>query len=325
MIVHFYSGAKNIRVVPKEERPNIAKTFRAGFYYLIPIVMLVILLLSYMSPGRSIYWVVLAMLAVTLCARIIQRGAAGIPEVLKKFVKDVVAGFISGADDCLIIGSVAGCTGIVVAVVMITGLGFSFTTAVMALAGNHLIMGVFMAFLACFVLGIGLPVTAAYVLCAILAAGGLTELGMAPIAAHFLFFWYSQTSNISPPICLAAFVGAGIAKANPFKVGINSMIFGAYIFIMPLLFVYSDILMPNGLTASAVQAMVTGFLSTIPYAAFVTGFYRAPVNWPVRLILLGASLCMMYPELVSDLIGISIMVIVYFWQVIAEKRTAIAT
>jgi TRAP transporter 4TM/12TM fusion protein len=324
MIVHFYAGAKGIKVVPREERPSISKTFFSGFYYLIPIVILVILLLSYMSPGRSIYWVVWAMMVVTLCARIIRRGSADIPAVLKNFVKDIVAGFIEGADGCLIIGSVAGCTGIVVAVVMITGLGFSFTTAVMALAGNQMIMGVLMALLASYVLGMGLTVTAAYILCAILAAGGLTELGMAPIAAHFLLFWYSQTSNISPPVCLAAFVGAGIAKANPFKVGFNALMFGAYIFIMPLLFVYSDILMPNGLTFGAVQAMVTGFLSTIPYAAFVTGYYRAHISWPVRLILLAASLCMMYPGLVTDLIGVFIMAVIYLWQMIAEKHAAIA-
>jgi TRAP-type uncharacterized transport system fused permease subunit len=181
-----------------------------------------------------------------------------------------------------------------------------------------------MALLASYVLGMGLTVTAAYILCAILAATGLTSLGMAPLAVHFLLFWYSQTSNISPPVCLAAFVGAGIAKANPFKVGFNSLMFGAYLFIMPLLFVYSDILMPEGLTSRAIQAMLTGFLSTIPYAAFVTGFYRSFIGWPVRIILLSSSLFMMYPGSVTDILGFVIMIAVYVWQYFTEKRAVLA-
>ncbi|MDR1827606.1 MAG: TRAP transporter fused permease subunit [Methylobacteriaceae bacterium] len=324
MIVHFYAGAKSITPVPPEERPNIRETFLKGAHFLLPLILLIYLLLTYMSPSRAIYWVVLAMVATTLIVRILRRQSDSIVSVSIRLVKDVINGFINSATDCLVIGSVAGSTGVVVSVVMITGLGFSFTTAVMALAGNHLIVGVLMALLASYVLGMGLTVTASYILCAILAANGLVALGMTPLAAHFLLFWYSQTSNISPPVCLAAFVGAGIAKANPFRVGFNALMFSAYIFIMPLLFVYSDILMPDGLTASAVQAMISGFLSTIPYAAFVTGYYRAPLSWPVRLLLLCSSLLMMHPGAITDFVGVSIMILVYAWQFFSEKRNKAA-
>lgn len=319
MIVHFYAGAKNIPPIPKEERPDAWAIFKDGFYYFIPLILLIYLLMTYMSAGRAVYWTILSMLVITLIVRLIRKDQPTVGGTCKKFAGDVLKGLKEGAQDSLTIGAVTGSTGIVVAGVMITGLGFTFTTAVMALAGKYIIMGILMSLIAAYVLGMGLTVTAAYILCAILAAPALVKLGILPIAAHFLLFWYSQTSNISPPVCLAAFVGAGIAKAHPFKVGFNSLIFSAFIFIMPLLFVYSEILMPNGLNFHAFSAMISGFLATIPYAAAITGFYRAKLNWPLRAVLLLASVCMVFPEKFTDYVGLTIMIVIYVWQCIREK------
>lgn len=320
MIVHFYAGAKNIPPIPKEERPDAWAIFKDGFYYFIPLILLIYLLMIYVSAGRAVYWSILTMLATTLIVRLIRKDQPTVGGTCKKFAGDVIKGLSEGAEGSLTIGAVTGSTGIVVAGVMITSLGFTFTTAVMALAGKYIIMGILMSLIAAYVLGMGLTVTAAYILCAILAAPALVKLGILPLAAHFLLFWYSQTSNISPPVCLAAFVGAGIAKANPFKVGFNSLLFSAFIFIMPLLFVYSEILMPNGLNSNAISAMVSGFFATIPYAAAITGFYRAKLNWPLRVVLFIAAVCMIFPENFTDYVGFAIMIVIYVWQYIREKR-----
>src|SRR3546814_19687510 len=102
--------------------------------------------------------------------------------------------------------------------------------------------------------------TSSYILMAILVAPGLEAMGVSALAAHMLVFWYSQSSNISPPVCMAAFAGASIAKSDPMRTGFTALKFSAFLFIIPLLFIYTPILMPEGLHVQAVQAMVTSFI-----------------------------------------------------------------
>lgn len=323
MIVHYYAGAHNIPVIPKEERPDTMKIFKDGFYYFIPLIVLIVLLCFGISAQRAIYWTVLSMVGVVLVARIFKRGDKPITDVCKEFGKDVVAGFKGGGDGSLTIGAVAGTTGIVVAGVMLTGLGFSFTTAVMAAAGNYLILAIGMSFLAAYVLGMGLTVTAAYILCAVLAAPSLVKMGMTPLAAHFLLFWYSQTSNISPPVCLAAFVGAGIAKAHPYKCGFNALRFSAFLLIMPLMFAYSEIMMPNGLNFNAAWAIFGAAMATIPYAGGIVGYFYGRLNIPLRVLLLATSALYIIPTIPSTLIALAITAVVAFYQLKKNKKNAV--
>lgn len=314
MIVHYYARANDIPVIPKEQRPSAWAIFKDGFYFLIPLVMLIVLLVSGISAQRAIYWTIIAMIFIVLIARVLKHGEESISAVVKKWFFDVIGGFESGADGSLTIGSVAGTTGIVVAGISITGLGFSFTTAVMSAAKGYLILAIGLSFLAAYVLGMGLTVTAAYILCATLATNSLTALGMTTVAAHFLLFWYSQTSNVSPPVCLAAFVGSGIAKAHPYKTGFNALKFSAALLWLPLLFAYSDILMPNGLTFSAVWAMLGAAFATIPYAGGIAGYFYGEAKWPVRIILFGVTVLSILPSYWSTGGAVIIFAVLALWQ-----------
>lgn len=314
MIVHYYALSNNIPIVPKSQRPNAWKLFKDGFYYLIPLILLIVLLVSGFSAQRSIYWTIVVMIGLVLIARIVKRGEASVGSVVKKWFLDVIGGFESGADGSLTIGSVAGTTGIVVAGISLTGLGFSFTTAVMAAAKGYLILAIALAFLAAYVLGMGLTVTAAYVLCATLATNALVTLGMTAVGAHFLLFWYSQTSNVSPPVCLAAFVGSGIAKSHPYKTGFNALKFSAAIVWLPLLFAYSDILMPNGLTFSAIWAMIGATLATIPYAGGIAGYFYGEAKWFVRALLIGVTVLFILPSYWSTILAVVLSVIIALLQ-----------
>jgi TRAP transporter 4TM/12TM fusion protein len=323
MIVHYYAKAHNIPVVPKEERPNVWAILKESFYYMIPLIMLLYMLMTYVSAQRSIYWVILTMIAITLLARLIKKRESSAADTCKEFGQDLLKGFKAGADGSLTIGAVVGTTGIVVGGVMLTGIGFSFTTAVMAVAGDRLIIAILMAFIAAYILGMGLTVTAAYILCAVLAVPALVKLGVNPLAAHMLVFWFSQTSNISPPVCLAAFVGAGIAKSHPYKTGFNALMFSVYLLVMPLLFVYSEILMPNGLTMNAVAAMVSSFVGTIAYAAAINGYYHSKLNIVLRLVMLAAGIFLVIPGSYTDVIGYIIMIVIYVWQRLQERRVRV--
>lgn len=314
MIVHYYALANNIPTIPKAQRPNAWKLFKEGFYYLIPLVLLIVLLVGGFSAQRSIYWTIILMMGLVLIARIVKRGDKKVFEVVKQWFLDVVGGFEAGADGSLTIGAVAGTTGIVVAGISITGLGFSFTTAVMSAAKGYLILAIGLAFLAAYVLGMGLTVTAAYVLCATLATNSLVTLGMTAIGAHFLLFWYSQTSNVSPPVCLAAFVGAGIADSHPYKTGFNALKFSAALIWLPLLFAYSDILMPNGFTFTAVWAMFGAAFATIPYAGGIAGYFYGEAKWYIRVLLLGVTVLAILPNYWSTAAAVVIFILVALYQ-----------
>ena len=279
---------------------------------MIPVLVLLALLLNFYNPSTSIYWTIIVMIIVTTLARLVQnKGQQSTGAILKKTLSDTITGLKGGAEDTLVLGSVVGNTGIIIAMVMLTGLAFIFTTSVISLTGGLLPVGIVLALFAGYVLGMGLTVTSVYILLAILVAPSLVKLGMDPLAAHLMIFWFSQTSNISPPVCVAAFVGAGIAKANPYKVGFNSFRFAAFIFIMPLLFAYSDILMPEGLTLSAAFAMLSGALAVIPYAAAVAGYFRAPLAKYQRTLLFISAVLLVLPELITSLIGVAITIGVY--------------
>lgn len=320
MIAHFQALAKNVPVVPKEERPNPWKTFRQGWFYIIPIIVLLCLLLSFVSPSRSIFWTIIITIVISVVARLFQRKQP-VVKTLKESGRDLILGLRNGAEDSLTIGAVVGTAGIIIGMVLLTGLAFLFTTSVMSLSGGLLPMGILMALLAGYVLGMGMTVTSVYILLAILVVPGLVKLGMDPLAAHFLVFWYSQTSNISPPVCCAAFVGAGIAKANPFRVGFNSFQFAAFIFIMPLLFVYSEILMPKGFTWGTAFAMASGFLSTIPYAAAVSGYFRRPLAKWQRLTLFCGAVMLVIPGIWTDLLGIFITIFIFLHQTFPKPKS----
>lgn len=314
MIVHYYALANNIPIIPKAQRPDAWKLFKDGFYYLIPLVLLIVLLVGGYSAQRSIYWTIILMMVLVLIARIIKRGDKKVAEVVRQWFLDVVGGFEAGADGSLTIGAVAGTTGIVVAGISITGLGFSFTTAVMSAAKGYLILAIGLAFLAAYVLGMGLTVTAAYVLCATLATNSLVSLGMTALGAHFLLFWYSQTSNVSPPVCLAAFVGAGIADSHPYKTGFNALKFSAALIWLPLLFAYSDILMPNGFTFSAVWAMFGAAFATIPYAGGIAGYFYGEAKWYVRVLLFCVTVLAILPNYWSTAVAVVLFVLIALYQ-----------
>jgi TRAP transporter 4TM/12TM fusion protein len=312
MFCHFYAIANpNIRVVPKEERPGVWETFRKGFYYLIPILLLVYLLVTFVTPMRAVYWSIVSILVIAFIVEIVRKGERPISRVVGEFGGKLYQGFEEGGEGAILVGAIGGSIGLVVASALVTGLAFTFTSSVMSLSGGSILIAIALSFAVAFVLGMGLTVTAAYILCAIMCVPVLVKLGVNPIAAHFLVFWFSQTSNLSPPVCVAAFVGAAIAGAHPYKVGFNSMLFGAALFVMPLMFVYSDILMPHGFTASAALAMFNGFAACIPYAAGITGYYRRKVGILSRALLLLSAGLLLYPNVESSVIALVIMFAIY--------------
>jgi len=135
-------------------------------------------------------------------------------------------------------------------------------------------------------------------------------MGIPLIAAHFSVFWFSQSSNVTPPVCMAAFAGASIAGAHPYNTGFHAMRFSSYLYLMPFMFVYSPILMPNGFNAEVLYSWIILFLSVIPFAAGAMGYLFGNLNVVQRTLLIVSAFMFIFPIAVVDIVGVALLLIV---------------
>jgi TRAP-type uncharacterized transport system fused permease subunit len=146
----------------------------------------------------------------------------------------------------LLIGATVGVIGVIVGVISLTGMGLKFSDLIIALAGNSLLLAIILIALASLVLGMGVPVTASYLIVAVLAVPALGAFGVAAIVAHQIVYWLSQDSNITPPVCVAAYAGAAIAGSDPWKTGWTAFKFAKMLYVMPLLFAFTPSILFQG-------------------------------------------------------------------------------
>jgi TRAP transporter 4TM/12TM fusion protein len=193
---------------------------------------------------------------------------------LKRFVDASRA----GTESSLKIGATIGVIGIIIGVLTYTGLVLTFADIVIELAGGSLVMTIVLIALASLVLGMGVPVTAAYLITAVVAVPALTHLGVNEIAAHMIVYWLSQDSNITPPVCIAAFAGATIAKANMWRTAFASFKFAKFLYLGPFLFAYVPAFSLNGSAMNIVIAFVLIILVTWAYSYLFSGFWIRQIS-----------------------------------------------
>jgi TRAP transporter 4TM/12TM fusion protein len=178
-----------------------------------------------------------------------------------------------GTENSLKIGATVGVIGIIIGVLTFSGLVLTFADIVIELAGGSLVMTILLVALASLVLGMGVPVTAAYLITAVVAVPALTHLGVNEVAAHMIVYWLSQDSNITPPVCIAAFAGATIAKANMWKTAFSSFKFAKFLYLGPFLFGYVPGFSLQGDAMDIVKAFVLIMIGTYAYAWFLSGIW----------------------------------------------------
>jgi TRAP transporter 4TM/12TM fusion protein len=225
VMVHFEAKAHNI----KGEKSAIGakEILKKEWYYISPLLLITALMLAGYSAGFA------AVMGIVSCIVI---------SWIKKDTRINVRGFIEaarvGTESSLKIGATVGIIGIIIAVLTYSGLILTFADIVIELAAGSLPLTILFIALASLVLGMGVPVTAAYLITAVVAVPALTHLGVNQIAAHMIVYWLSQDSNISPPVCIAAFAGAAIAKANMWRTAFSAFKFAKFLYVAPFLFGY---------------------------------------------------------------------------------------
>ena len=190
---------------------------------------------------------------------------------------------------------ITGAAGLVIGVLGISGLGFNMTLALVTIGGGNLYLLLVLSALVCIILGMGLPTVGVYVLLAALVAPALVEVGVLPVAAHLYVMYFGMMSMITPPVAIAAYAAAGLARAGPIRTGLESMRLGWSAYVVPFLFVLSPTLILRGPADKVTIALVTASLGIWLVSIAVIGYFMRPVPVFMRLLFAAAGLLALIP------------------------------
>lgn len=302
---HFEAKKLGILGLPKSKLPIFKTLMVRNGYMLIPLFVIIGTIMYGYTPQRAALFGILSAFLV-----------AYVRKESRMNLKEIVNILEQGARVALPVISAVATAGIIAGVVSITGLGSKFASGIIALSSGHLILALFFTMVACIVLGMGLPTTANYVVTATIAAPALiNEFMVAPLAAHMFVFYFGIVADITPPVCLAAYAGAGIAKGNPFKTGVTAVKLAIAAFIIPYIFIYNPILVMVDVTAGKLMiALATAILGMIGVSSAVIGHFARHSKMWERFVLFGAGLMLIIPELITSGIGILLVGIIWFIQ-----------
>ncbi|MCC6532992.1 MAG: TRAP transporter fused permease subunit [Burkholderiales bacterium] len=314
-MIHVEALRTGIGSVPEAERMSARKVLKAGWHFLVPVFVLFYMLFD----GSSIALAAFYAIAIFVAIMAIKYFAQG---HFKQFFITLFEGLADGGDKSLIVGSTAGPVGIIVGIALLSGLAFKFSALVMSYTFGYQWIALLLVLFATFILGMGITVTADYLILALLAVPAMGEMGIPLIAAHFAVFWYSQSSNVTPPVCMAAFAGAAIANAHPYTTGFHAMRFSSYLYFMPFMFVYSPILMPDGFNADVLYCWVVLFWSVVPFAAGAMGYLYGNLNVAQRTILIMSAFLYIFPSGIADIVATVLFLVVAVPQYLNSRKTA---
>ena len=312
--VHFEAKRHGLAGVPKSELPAFVRVMAERGHLFAPILVILIgLLMGYSAP-------LCALVGTITC----------LPVALLRATTRVGIGWNSlfgaleeGARNTLAVAMACACAGIVIGCVSITGLGIVFTQFVIALSQDSLILALILTAIAGIVLGMGMPTTPAYIVMVALLVPALIKLGVVVPAAHMFAFYFAILSAITPPVALAVFAAAGLAKANIWDAGFAAMRVAAPAYIVPFMFVYEPALLMEGEWSLIATSVVSAMIGVIALAGGLFGYITGPCSMWQRAFLVGAAAMLIKPGLYTDMAGAALLLTVLGSQ-FAERRRASA-
>lgn len=308
-MVHFEAQRIGLVGLPKSELPSLKKTFVEGVQFLIPLIILVYLLLKGYSPMKAGLYGILSTIVVSYVRQNTRLTPAKIISALE-----------SGAKGAVEVAIACATAGIVIGVLTLTGLGMRFNAVILAIAGDNLLLTLFLTMCTSIILGMGLPTVAAYIIQAALTVPALVNLGVEPLAAHMFIFYFAIISAITPPVALAAYAAGGIAGSDPMKTAFQACKLGIAAFIVPYMFVYAPSLLAIGEPDRIALAAVTALIGVVALAAASVGYFIRKANIIERIIFLGAALTLIKPGLTTDFIGLGLFALGFIMQKFMSKQ-----
>lgn len=291
--------------LPRESLPSFKEVMKKGGYsFFISILFLIYLLFIVNLDGDK--------------AGLYAAASVLIISFFKKETRPNITKLISILKDTgegmLEIGVISAGAGLIIGIISITGLGYTFSSTLISLSGGSTFLLLVLAAAGAVVLGMGMTVTAAYLLMVILIAPALTTTGVAPLNAHLFVFYFAVMSFVTPPVCLAVYAAASIGKADMFKTGYQAIRLSIAAYIVPFIFVYHPALLLQGNVIDVLVAVVTAVIGISLVAIAVEGYLFRPLDWVRRILLCGGGILSLIPGWETDLLGLAIALPIVFWE-----------
>ncbi|MEZ5850672.1 MAG: TRAP transporter fused permease subunit [Hyphomicrobiaceae bacterium] len=300
---------------------NLAREALGQWHLLAAVVLLIYLLTTGIPAGHSALYCVLLLLGLDLVMCVVREGVAGVWTGARR----IIAAFLEGARDGASVATVIAVIGILVEVLSVTGFAQRLSLAMLDLADGRLITLAVIVAISCLVFGLGLPTSAAYFIVALFGAPALVELGVPVLAAHMFVFYFANLSAITPPVAVAALVGANIAKASFWGTALTACRLALPGFFLPFLFLYQpQILGVSGGLLDQLVATVVATVGTVALCFAIEGRLLKPLALWERLALGAAAVGLIDPNRLTDLVGGAVLVAVIGWHVWSVKRAAVA-
>lgn len=329
-----------------EKVPVLLDILKKRGYLLIPMAIIIWRLVGGFTPLSAGFYGVLSALFIHIISLLIKGRHKRSPmESIKIFVEDTLKAFQQGAK--LSLGVTASCAavGFIIGSSSLTGLGLRFagltvnlaesitgffgTIGLTALTTDSVLLffTLFFTMLACTILGSGIPTTATYIILSIIAAPALEKLGVPALSAHLFVLYFGVAADLTPPVALAAYAGAGIAGSNPFKTGFTAVKLAIAGFVVPYIFVYNPVLLLQDITiGEGIMVIGTAILGIMALGAGTIGFFIAKASWIVRILLFIASILLLVATIETDIIGIVVLIGVGLYQkfIVHSRKLKIA-
>lgn len=263
--VHIRARKQKLRGIPKEDLPSVRTVMKSDGHLLIPVIVVIVTLLMKYTPLRAGFIGVVAVIAVS-----------SLKKNTRMSLRDNFNALVEGARGGLGVALACALVGFIVGTSSLTSLGLTISNNIIEISGGHLMLTLVMAMVACLVLGMGLPTTANYIVCSTIIAPALIGMKVLPLSAHLFVFYFGIMADLTPPVCLAAFTGAGIAGASPAKTGMTATRIALASYLLPYCFVYNPmLLLQNVEIVELVVLVVSAVLGVIALAGSFEGwFYR---------------------------------------------------
>ena len=296
LMVDIEAAKNNLTGVAKEELPK-RKYVLQNLYMLLPLVVLTIVMtVLNQSAIRAASWGILSCIIVYIIKN-------------RKFsFKEIMDAMADGAKSACGMICACGTAGIVVGVLNMTGAGIKFASFVVEVANGHLLVALILTMIASLILGMGLPTSASYIICAAVAAPALIDMGLTAIQAHMFVFYFACISAITPPVAMAAYAGATISGSKPMEVGFTACKLGICAFIVPFMFCYAPTLLWKGAAGDIIVTIITALIGATMLSYGLqryAGCFSLPLGIIPACILIASALLMIIPGTVTDLIGIA--------------------
>ena len=308
--VHLEAKKNGLRGLTKDELPRL-KPLLKKLYLLLPLVLLVYLV---STSTRSIAYAAAIAIVVAILVSLINKDNRLTP---KRFLEALAA----GGQGMITVAAACGIAGIIAGTITMTGLANTLINGIVALANGQVIIALFLTMLCCIVLGMGVPTTANYCIMAATCAPILVRMGVPVVAAHFFVFYFGIVADLTPPVALAAYAGAAIAGANPMKTAVQATKLAIGAFIVPYVFALNPAMLFIDTTAGEVILIViTSLIGIFGVSSGLEGYMLRSAAWWERLMAVAGGLLLIYPGLVTDLVGFGLVGLVLVIQILEIRR-----